>query len=469
MALRRFLPAVAAGGLLLLGAAGPAFASGGGGSDVLPFAKDLAFSWALPFAGLLLSIAILPLVAHHWWENNRNRAIVAAVWALPVLGMLVVEWKDGGGEALGHTVMEYVAFIALLGSLYIISGGILLTGDIRATPRNNTIILAIGGLLANLVGTTGASMLLIRPILRINSERHRTLHVVVFFIFIVSNCGGCLTPVGDPPLFLGYLRGVPFWWTLTHLWKEWLFVVGALLAVFYVWDTVQYRREARPDIVADDTRIEPLRIAGGLNFLFLGGVIVAVIFLEGLLQAGAMAALGVASLLTSSKELRVKNGFTYGPINEVAILFAGIFVAMVPALQLLQVHGSELGIHKPWQYFYATGALSSFLDNAPTYLTFFSTALGAHDPIATGVETVALVGKGAGNVFPVDLLAAISLGAVFMGANTYIGNGPNFMVKSIAESAGQKMPSFFGYMLWSMGILMPLLILCCFLFIQHGV
>ncbi|NUN53891.1 MAG: sodium:proton antiporter [Planctomycetaceae bacterium] len=425
----------------------------------------MTLPWAIPFAGLLLSIAVLPLAAHHWWENNRNRAIVAAAWALPVLGLLLAKWKDGGGVALGHAGAEYMSFIALLGSLYVVSGGILVTGDIRATPRNNTLLLAVGALLSNLIGTTGASMLLIRPLLRMNSERHRTLHVVVFFIFIVSNCGGCLTPIGDPPLYLGYLRGVPFAWTLEVLWKEWLFVVGALLAVFYAWDTIQYRREAPRDRTADDVHVEPFRIAGGANFLLLGGVIACVLLLQGWMQAAGMAAMAGLSLGITAKGLRERNGFSWGPIAEVAILFAGIFVAMVPALQMLEVRGSELGLREPWQYFAATGILSSFLDNAPTYLTFFSTALGAHDPVASGAATVTLGPPNAGVVFPEDLLAAISLGAVFMGAMTYIGNGPNFMVKSIAESAGQRMPSFFGYMLWSGAILGPLMVLTVLLFL----
>lgn len=460
----RLLPAVAAGAALLLGAAGPALAAEGG--EVLPFAKDLTWPWALPFAGLLLSIAVLPLAAHHWWENNRNRAIVAAFWALPILGLLIAKWGEGGDVAFGHAAMEYIAFIALLGALYVISGGILVKGDIRATPRNNTVLLLIGGLIANVIGTTGASMLLIRPLLRINSERKNTLHSVVFFIFVVSNCGGCLTPIGDPPLFLGYLRGVPFGWTLEVLWKEWLFVCGLLLVVYYAWDTVQYRKETPESIRFDDTRIEPIRVEGNLNFLLLGGVIASVLLLPvGFPQAAGMAFMGVASLFVTPKGLRERNRFTYGPINEVAILFAGIFIAMVPALQMLQVHGGKMGLHEPWQYFVATGVLSSFLDNAPTYLTFFSTALGAHDPITSGAATVTLLAPNAGVVFPEALLAAISLGAVFMGANTYIGNGPNFMVKSIAESAGQKMPSFFGYMLWSVGILGPILVATVFLFL----
>ncbi len=460
MRARTWALAVPAAVLALLASAAPALASEGDPAvkaAIAEFQKGLTLPWVIPFAGLLLSIAVLPLVAHHWWENNRNRAIVAAVFGAPVLAMLLMD-GTAGRTLLAHSAMEYVSFIALLGSLFIISGGILVSGDIRATPRNNLVLLLIGGVIANVVGTTGASMLLIRPLLRINSERKRTLHTVVFFIFIVSNVGGCLTPLGDPPLFLGYLKGISFFWTL-NLWKEWVFMLGVLLAVFYVFDTIQYRREAPEDIRFDDTRIEPVRVAGGMNFGLLAGVVAAVLFLHEPFREIAMAGLAIASLKMGSREIRKANGFTFGPIAEVAILFAGIFVAMVPALQILEARGPEMGLSEPWQFFLATGGLSSFLDNAPTYLTFLSVAKTL--PTPAGIVDIPLHDGHVGE----HLLTAISLGAVFMGANTYIGNGPNFMVKAIAESAGQKMPSFFGYFLWAILILGPLFAATVFLFL----
>jgi Na+/H+ antiporter NhaD/arsenite permease-like protein len=456
------LRAVPVGLAVLLGAAGPAMAADGGGHVSL---GEFSYLWVVPFALLLLSIAVLPLVAGHWWEHNSNRAIVAAVCGVPVLGFLF-STGEPGFTLLGHAGMEYLSFIALLGSLFIISGSILVTGDIRATPRNNVVLLLIGGLLANVVGTTGASMLLIRPLLRINSERKNTMHSVVFFIFVVSNVGGCLTPLGDPPLFLGYLKGVPFFWTMV-LWKEWVFMMGALLTIYFIYDTIQYRKETAADIHWDDTRIEPVRVKGGHNFLFLGGVVLTVLGageiasteLRTAVMFLAMGGMALLSLKTGSPEIRAKNGFNFHPIAEVAILFAGIFVTMIPALQLLEHHGSELGVTQPWQFFVATGSLSSFLDNAPTYLTFLSVAKTLATP--AGMVDVPLHD---GHVAE-NLLIAISLGAVFMGANTYIGNGPNFMVKAIAESAGQKMPSFFGYFGWALCVLGPLFAAVVFLFL----
>jgi Na+/H+ antiporter NhaD/arsenite permease-like protein len=456
--------AAAAALAALVAAPASALASGDGS-----FGKELSVAWVVPFGILLLAIAILPLAASHWWEHNRNKGIIAAACAVPVAGMLLSQHQS---VALGHAAVEYVSFIALLGSLFIISGGILITGDIRATPKNNTLLLAIGGVLANLVGTTGASMLLIRPFLRINSQRKHVTHSFVFFIFVVSNVGGCLTPLGDPPLFLGFLRGVPFEWTL-GLAKEWAFMLGALLALYFVLDTMRYGKEAPEDVRRDDTQVEPFRIRGNLNFLLLGGVLAAILVpvamkLEGLeafgATAGGMAAMAVVSLATTSKELREKNGFAFGPIVEVAVLFAGIFVAMIPALAILGARGSELGISQPWQFFWASGTLSSFLDNAPTYLTFATVAQGmlqATPEVFGGGATVAFTG----GPVPEALLIAVSLGSVFMGANTYIGNGPNFMVKSIVEGAGRKMPSFFGYMAWSTAILVPLFVVVTFLFL----
>jgi Na+/H+ antiporter NhaD/arsenite permease-like protein len=419
--------------------------------------------WSVaPFSLMLLSIAVLPLAAGHMWEHNRNKAILSVILGAPVLaGMASVD-----PTAIAHTAHEYAAFIILLGALFVIAGGIVVRGTLAGTPGLNTGLLAIGAALASVVGTTGASMLLIRPLLRANSVRKRVAHVVIFFIFVVSNAGGLLTPLGDPPLFLGFLRGVPFFWTL-QLWKEWLFVNGALLALFYVIDSTLFRKEdlATPgdlDEVAVKHQV-PLHIAGKINFLFLGGV-VAVLLASGSLrlplgvQEGGMILMAVLSWVLTPRPLRQENSFTWGPIVEVAVVFAGIFATMIPALQILNARGSELGLHSPAQFFWATGLLSSFLDNAPTYLTFASAASAIHGTDAGNLAQ--LVASDAGVV----LLRAIALGAVFMGANTYIGNGPNFMVKAIAEQGGVRMPGFFGYMGWSCAVLIPLFVIVTFVF-----
>jgi Na+/H+ antiporter NhaD/arsenite permease-like protein len=424
----------------------------------------------LPFALLLLAIAALPLAAAHWWERNRSKAIVAALLSLPVAVWLLAR----APAELAHTAHEYVSFIVLLGSLFTISGGLFLDGDLRATPRVNTAFLALGAVLANLIGTTGASMLLIRPLLRTNSQRTHVVHTVVFFIFVVSNAGGCLTPLGDPPLFMGYLRGVPFGWTFS-LWPEWLGVVGALLTVYYVWDSVRIRRESREALRLDLERFEPLRLQGAGNLVLLLGVVAAVAFITpalflgpgasdedartaatcaSLLRDGTMAACAAGSLLLTPKQVRARNAFTWGPMVEVAVLFAGIFVTMVPATMVLEARGGELGVDTPREMFWAAGALSSFLDNAPTYVAFTSTASGivsrTHPGVTSGhLGTLLAVPEGAA------FLRAISLGAVFMGANTYIGNGPNFMVKAIADASGVKMPSFFRYMGYAAVVLLP--------------
>jgi len=405
--------------------------------------------WIAPFAALLVAIAVLPLAAHHFWESNRNKAIVTALIAAPTLVMLLV--TDPG--SLGHVAHEYVSFLGFLGSLYVISGGILVTGDIEATPRTNASLLLVGALLSNIVGTTGASMLLIRPLLRINSERRRVTHTIVFFIFLVSNAGGCLTPLGDPPLFLGYLRGVPFAWTLT-LWNEWLATVGALLLAYLVIDSIEHRKETKEALARDSTEIEPIRVQGLVNVPLLAAVVAGVASLPSPWREVVMLAASVASLTLTRRHVREENAFTFGPIIEVAVLFAGIFVAMVPALRILEARAPDLGLTRPLHFYFATGLLSSFLDNAPTYLTFLSVAKGLHASAEPGVASV-LVDGGA---VPEPYLVAISLGAVFFGAMTYIGNGPNFMVKAIAESAGVKMPSFFGYLGWACAVLGPLLV-----------
>jgi Na+/H+ antiporter NhaD/arsenite permease-like protein len=404
--------------------------------------------WALPFALLLLAIAVLPLAATHFWESNLRKLAVAAALGLPVL----VLYLRSHPETLVHAAFDYVSFIVLLGGLFVISGGILLEGDLEATTRTNAALLGIGALLASFVGTTGASMLLIRPLLQTNRERKRVAHTVVFFIFLVSNIGGCLTPLGDPPLFLGYLIGVPFTWTL-RLFLPWLFTVVLVLAVYVAWDLRERAREAKPDLKRDFYEVRPLRVAGKDNLTLLLGVLAAVAFLQAPWREAVIVGLAVLSYLRTDPELHKANRFTFHPILEVAALFAGIFATMLPALDILRARGGELGVREPWQFFWATGALSSFLDNAPTYLTFLALAKG----LGLAPEVVGV---------PHAILVAISLGAVFMGANTYIGNGPNFMVRSIAEERGVKMPSFGGYMLYSGAVLLPIFVIVTLVFFR---
>jgi Na+/H+ antiporter NhaD/arsenite permease-like protein len=462
----KFGRAAVGGVVVVLGLPRPACAAEG--------PLDVPLWSAAPFVLLLLAIAVLPLVAEHFWHRNLSKALVAAVLALPVVAYLET---IGGRHALLHEVGQYVSFIVLLGALYTVSGGIVLRGDIRARPLTNAAFLAVGAVLANLIGTTGASMLLIRPVLRINKERQNTRHLPIFFIFLVSNLGGLLTPLGDPPLFLGFLNGIDFFWTV-RLWPQWLLANGLVLAVFLVWDTVAYLREPSQALAEDRAMIEPLRVEGLVNVLFLAGILVAVLLhaekvsgeVTGWVRQfypacpdltlrqpwgqATVAAMGLLSLLCTRRRLRQANGFTWGPIAEVAILFAGIFVTMVPALEWLRLHGHEFGVTRPWQFFWLTGGLSSFLDNAPTYMVFATLAAGGQ-PLSS-LQTEAPL-----------LLAAVSCGAVFMGANTYIGNGPNFMVKAIADEAGYKMPSFFGYMLYSCVILLPIFVLVTWLFFRR--
>ena len=423
-----------------------------------------------PFVLLLLAVAVLPLVAAHWWHQNRNKAIVAGLLAGPTAGYLLAQGEPGRA-ALGHELAEYVSFMALLFALYVVSGGIVLRGDLVGRPRTNLLFLAAGAVLANLIGTTGASMILIRPVLRINSERKRTGHIPVFFIFTVSNLGGLLTPLGDPPLFLGFLRGVGFFWT-AQLWREWLPVNGLVLAVFYAWDAIAYRREKAADLYRDRVRIHPLRVGGlGVNAPLLALILFAVLFQSADVGRGIGNALGVGdltlrrpwgefvmlaaaglSLVLSPKHHHKENQFAWGPIVEVAVLFLGIFVTMAPALALLTEHGAKVGVTEPWQYFWLTGGLSSFLDNAPTYVTFGTLAAGGDD-FGALTRTKPLI------------LAAISCGAVFMGANSYIGNGPNFLVKAIAEEAGYPMPSFFGYIVrYVLPVLVPVFVVVTWVF-----
>jgi Na+/H+ antiporter NhaD/arsenite permease-like protein len=433
---------------------------------------ELSIWSVVPFAALLLAIAVLPLVVPHFWERNRNKGIVAALFSAPVVVYLLAGFGERGFHELVLKGEEYTSFILLLASLYVITGGIHVRGSLSGTPLVNTAILAMGTALASVIGTTGASVLLIRPLLRANAPRERTTHVVVFFIFSVSNCGGLLTPLGDPPLFLGFLKGVPFEWTL-GLWREWLIVNGSLLVAFNVWDQVVFAREERerPGSQLEEVQQhEPLRIEGGHNLGFLAGI-VAVIYASGRgfgnggapwpfgVQEALMFALAAAAYACTREATRRKNQFAFAPINEVALLFAGIFVTMAPALLLLNANAAAFGLRSPAQFFWVTGALSSFLDNAPTYLTFAATAAGL---AGVGLEGRYLAEFLAEGEEAAALLAAISCGAVFMGANTYIGNGPNFMVKAIAEERGVRMPSFFGYMLYSGGILVPLFVLVTF-------
>jgi Na+/H+ antiporter NhaD/arsenite permease-like protein len=401
----------------------------------------------VPFVGLLLSIALLPLRAPHFWESHKNKALVAALWSLPI----AVFFLFRAPHELVLSMKDYASFLLLLTALFIISGGIVLKGDLKATPEVNTLFLLIGAVLANFVGTTGASMLLIRPLLQTNSERKHTIHIPIFFIFLVSNIGGCLTPLGDPPLFMGLIKGVPFFWTL-RLFPLWALMVGGVLLMFYIYDSAQYRKEANRDLIRDRQRIVPLRLAGTINLVWIAGV-VAAIFLPFPSREGALILMAILSLVTTRRAFRADNKFTYNPILEVAILFAGIFVTMVPALLILNARGAELGISRPWHFFWAAGSLSSFLDNTPTYLAFFSMAqgLGLHGDMM-GIPSL--------------FLKAISAGAVFMGANSYIGNGPNFMVKVIAEEYKLKMPSFFGYMAYSFAILIPLYIVVTLIFFR---
>ncbi|MFM9961197.1 MAG: sodium:proton antiporter [Planctomycetaceae bacterium] len=434
--------------------------------------KELGVWTVTPFVALLLCIAVLPLAAPHWWEHNRNKGIVAAVLGVPLAGYLALSFGSSGQGELLHAAKDYVSFICLLGSLYVISGGVFVRGSLDGTPLLNTALLGLGATLASFVGTTGASVLLIRPLLRANQPRKNKAHIVVFFIFVVSNCGGLLTPLGDPPLFIGFLKGVPFLWTL-RLIKEWALVNGLLLVIFMIWDQIVFNREERERAGSQLEAVmehQKFGLDGRLNFVFLGGILATVYFSGSQqwgygIQESLMVALLLASYFTTSREIHGRNKFTFGPIIEVAVLFAGIFVTMIPALLILNANGKNLGITQPWQFFWAAGTLSSFLDNAPTYLTFAATACGIQNIDTNGQYLAEFLNlpasKGA-----VQILAAISCGAVFMGANTYIGNGPNFMVKAIAEENGVKMPSFFGYMAYSGAVLIPIFVVVTFLFFR---
>ena len=424
------------------------------GEFIHELGKEIAVLWIIPFIGLLLSIAFVPLIAPHFWESNKNKGIIATIFGLPVA--IFVGIKDI--HELEHVVVEYFSFITLLAALFIISGGIYLKGDIRAKPTTNAFFLLVGSVLANFIGTTGASMLLIRAVLRTNRERRNIRHIPVFFIFLVSNIGGSLLPIGDPPLFLGYLEGVPFFWTL-KLFPVWTFEVSIVLLIFLVFDTIAYKSEPVYVLAFDKAAVQPLRIEGVINFVWLLGVLLSAIFLHTPLREAVMWIMALLSWVTTSKETRKGNEFTFHPIIEVAVLFAGIFGAMIPCLLILKARGGELGINQPWQFLWATGTLSSFLDNAPTYLTFLSLSQGVTNSLALP-QDIMVRGGGVMEMY----LKAISVGAVFMGANTYIGNAPNFMVKAISDEWKFKTPSFVGYMLWSMTILIPTFLLVTLVF-----
>ena len=407
----------------------------------------------LPFVVMLLSIAIVPLVPKlaGWWSHPRAQLTVALALGLPVALWVMVA---GHSHLVGHALQEYLGFICLIGSLFVITGGIHLAGDIRATPRNNTLFLAIGALIASVVGTTGAAMLLIRPILNTNKEREHASHTIVYAIFLVANCGGLLTPLGDPPLFLGLMRGVPFTWTLTLL-PQWAFVNGLLLASYYCLDRAMFAREDAPHRLQDQTDITPLKLLGTHNFVWLAGVVAAVAVVPSPWRDVVVVGCALGSWLTTSHEVRhTLNEFSWAPIAEVAAIFLGIFTTMVPALQYLDEIAPKFPLDEI-TFFLFSGGLSSVLDNAPTYATFFE--LASHlpgDPRVAGV--------------PEAYLIAISLGAVCCGAMTYIGNGPNFMVRSVAEQHGRPMPSFGGYIVWSVRELAPVLAAMVLLFIADA-
>lgn len=443
--------------------------------------SQLSAVWGVPFAGILLSIALFPLLAPMVWHHHYGK--IAAAWSLAfLLPFAAVFGPAVAGVNLVHALLaEYIPFIILLTALFTVAGGIFIRGNLHGSPGLNTAILAIGAFLASFMGTTGASMLMIRPLIRANDNRQHKAHVVVFFIFIVSNAGGSLTPLGDPPLFLGFLKGVDFFWTVKHIFPETLFLVGTLLALFYALDWWFYNR--REEVLPVDPTPDSRRIGfdGAPNFALLGVIVALVLMsgfwkssvvfdvwgtpvgLPGLLRDAGLIAVTLISLKITPSKVHDDNQFSWGPMLEVAKLFAGIFLTIIPVIAMLRagVNGpfgavvaavtNPDGSPNPAMYFWATGALSSFLDNAPTYLVFFNTAGGDAKVLMTTLAPT---------------LAAISAGAVFMGANTYIGNAPNLMVKAIAEDRGVKMPSFFGYMAWSGAVLIPLFIAMTFIWFR---
>lgn len=443
--------------------------------------RQLTAPWGIPFAGILLSIALMPLLAPHFWHHHFGK--VTAAWSLAFLVPFAIVFGPGvAGAAFVHAALaEYIPFVILLTALFTVSGGIYISGNLRGSPALNTAILAIGSVLASFMGTTGASMLLIRPLIRANDNRRHKAHVVVFFIFTVSNAGGSLTPLGDPPLFLGFLKGVDFFWTVSHIFPETLFLLGALLALFYALDSWYYRRPGEVEPVDPTPETRGIGFDGARNFWLLGAIVGLVLMsgfwkspvvfdiagtevgLPGIVRDLGLIAVTIASLTITPATVHADNQFAWAPMQEVAKLFAGIFLTIIPVIAMLRAgvdgpFGAVIaavtrpdGSPDPAMYFWAAGALSSFLDNAPTYLVFFNTAGGDPQVLMTTLAPT---------------LAAISAGAVFMGANTYIGNAPNLMVKAIAEDRGVDMPSFFGYMAWSAGILLPLFAIMTFIWFR---
>jgi Na+/H+ antiporter NhaD/arsenite permease-like protein len=448
---------------IYLAACGPAHAATLDGSA-------LRWPWALPFIGILLTIAIAPLIAPKLWHRHYGK--LAFVWStLTVAPMAALHGTPTAIAAFVQVMLsEYMSFIVLLFSLYVVAGGILVTGNLRGTPLVNTAILAFGTLIASVVGTTGASMILIRPLIRANAARLNNVHVVVFFIFLVANIGGALSPLGDPPLFVGFLHGVDFFWTTRNLWRETALAAGLVLVVFIALDLWHYRKDRLVTTVGEPRPPLDLRVSGTINLALVAGIIVAIlgsatwrpgisfdiygtaVELQDLLRDVTLLLIALLSLVLTPNEHREANGFTWEPILEVAILFAGIFTCVIPVLAVLEAGKDGFfvwlletvttadGSPRDLAYFWLTGILSAFLDNAPTYLVFFELA---------GGKASELMGPMA------STLAAISMGAVFMGAMTYIGNAPNFMVYAIAMERGVKMPSFFGYMVWSALVLLP--------------
>ena len=440
----------------------------------------LRWPWALPFVGILLTIAAAPLLFPRLWHNHYGK--FAFVWgALAIVPIAALYDVPTATAAFVHAVLaEYLSFIVLLFTLYVVAGGILVTGDLRGTPLTNTAILAFGTLIASIVGTTGAAMILIRPLIRANANRLHNAHVVVFFIILVGNVGGALSPLGDPPLFVGFLRGVEFFWTAQHLWPQTAILAAIVLVLFVVVDVWFHRKDRRVTLVGEPP-LPParLRVQGNINFLLLAGVIATILIAsqwkpgvafdiygtkvqpQELIRDGTLLAIAILSLALTPNEHRETNGFTWEPIREVAILFAGIFACIVPVLAMLQAgrNGAfgwlpvligETAVPNEVAYFWLTGLLSAFLDNAPTYLVFFELAGGDAQALMTTLAPT---------------LAAISMGAVYMGALTYIGNAPNLMIYAIAEERGIRMPSFVGYMLWASLILLPGLLLLTFFFL----
>ncbi len=456
-----------------------------GHSEGLALGEQLALWTTIPFLGILLSIALFPLIAPHFWHKHFPK--VSAFWALLFAIPFLIAYKDQAIYQILHIyLLDYIPFIILLWGLFTVSGGILVKGTLKGTPVVNVLLILIGTLLSSWIGTTGSAMVMIRPLIRANEHRKHKVHLIVFFIFLVANIGGSLTPLGDPPLFLGFLHGVSFFWTF-NLFPDMMVASGILLILLYAFDTYYYRKEK--NLPTDPEEKSPIRIEGAYNFLMLGGIIVGVLFsgfvhlphvnvfgvhmaIQGIVRDVWIVFMGLLSLKLTSKEIREGNGFSWFPIQEVAYLFAGIFMTIIPALAILQAGDKGAfaalvnAVKEPSHYFWVTGGLSSFLDNAPTYLTFFNSALGKLGLTEMQIREAFIAGD-VTTKFPefLSYLKAISVGAVFMGANTYIGNAPNFMVKSIAEESGISMPSFFGYILkYSLPILIPVFIIITIIF-----